>query len=234
MVPLTVEELEWRELLSAASDLFLSRVYPDLLQRPPDPAGLTAWGGILDHGTSRETVALGIQDSQEYHTHQIHDRYAQLLCRTPDPFGRAAFLSFLDHGGTADDLTARVLSSPEYDQAHGGNVAAFLTAVYHDLLDRTPDALGMTAFTAALAAGASRHAGQVFPGGLRLAPPHGCAAGRMGDATGEMSDARIQELIYPEIMRKKPPWLPTSGTGGAAPASPERTAPRDHLDGRPS
>jgi hypothetical protein len=66
---------------------------------------------------------------------------------------------------------------------------------------------------------------------LRAVAPLG---GWAPDATGELSDARIQELIYPEIMRQKPRWLRTSGTGGAAPASPERTAPRDHLDGRPS
>jgi RHS repeat-associated protein len=158
IVRLTVEELEQRVLFSAASNLFLSRVYQDLLQRPPDPVGMTAWGAMLDHGTGRETVVLGIQASREYHSHQIHDRYGQLLGRTPDPFGREAFLAFLDNGGTTDDLTARILSSPEYAQRHGGNAAGFLTAVYHDLLARTPDTLGMTAFTAALAAGASRDA----------------------------------------------------------------------------
>jgi hypothetical protein len=156
IVPLTVEELEQRELLSAASNLFLSRVYQDLLQRPPDPVGMTAWGGMLDHGTSRADVALGIQASREYHTHRIHDLYGQWLGRTPDPFGREGFLSFLDHGGTTDAMTALILSSPEYDQAHGGNAAGFLTAVYHDLLGRTPDAQGMTAFEAALNAGVSR------------------------------------------------------------------------------
>jgi hypothetical protein len=33
------------------------------------------------------------------------------------------------------------------------------------------------------------------------------------DSGGEISDARIQELIYPEIMEKKPLWLQTSMSG---------------------
>src|SRR5438309_2336429 len=33
------------------------------------------------------------------------------------------------------------------------------------------------------------------------------------DSTGEISDARIQELIYPEIMQKKPLWETNTGQG---------------------
>src|SRR6266852_4120339 len=38
---------------------------------------------------------------------------------------------------------------------------------------------------------------------LRTVSPIG---GWAPDSTGEISDARIQELIYPEIMQKKPHW----------------------------
>ena len=38
---------------------------------------------------------------------------------------------------------------------------------------------------------------------LRAVSPIG---GWAPDSRGEISDARIQELIYPEIMRKKPIW----------------------------
>ena len=38
---------------------------------------------------------------------------------------------------------------------------------------------------------------------LRTVPPIG---GWAPDSTGEISDVRIQELIYPEIMQKKPLW----------------------------
>jgi hypothetical protein len=43
---------------------------------------------------------------------------------------------------------------------------------------------------------------------LRAVSPIG---GWAPDSTGEISDARIQELIYPEIMQKKQLWLRTSG-----------------------
>jgi hypothetical protein len=33
------------------------------------------------------------------------------------------------------------------------------------------------------------------------------------DSSGEISDARIQELIYPEIMQKNQLWLQTPGEG---------------------
>ena len=114
IVPLTVEELEQRELLSAASNLFLSRVYQDLLQRSPDPVGMTAWGGMLDRGSSRETVALGIQGSLEYRTNQVRDLYATLLGRSPDPLGLTTLVPWLEQGGTSDAAQVVVLRSPEY------------------------------------------------------------------------------------------------------------------------
>jgi len=45
---------------------------------------------------------------------------------------------------------------------------------------------------------------------LRSVSPIG---GWTPDSTGEMSDARIQELIYPEIMQKKDVWLRMCGKG---------------------
>jgi hypothetical protein len=45
---------------------------------------------------------------------------------------------------------------------------------------------------------------------LRTVSPIGAWA---PDAGGEISDARIQELIYPEIIEKKALWLQTSTSG---------------------
>jgi hypothetical protein len=45
---------------------------------------------------------------------------------------------------------------------------------------------------------------------LRTVSPIG---GWAPDSRGEISDARIQELIYPEILEKKHLWLPTSTSG---------------------
>jgi hypothetical protein len=53
---------------------------------------------------------------------------------------------------------------------------------------------------------------------LRTAAPIGGWAPGSG---GDISDARIQELIHPEIIKKKHLWLHTPANGDAAPPSPE-------------
>ena len=59
-------------------------------------------------------------------------------------------------GGTLEEVKAILMGSPEYLALAGGTDNAFLTAVYHDGLNRPADPLGLAHFQALLAAGVSR------------------------------------------------------------------------------
>src|SRR5207248_5376760 len=66
---------------------FIEQVYFDLLRRPADSVGLTAWTGLLDKGLSRTQVVAAIQSSSEYHALVVGDLYQLVLQRPVDPSG---------------------------------------------------------------------------------------------------------------------------------------------------
>ncbi|HEV3447868.1 MAG TPA: DUF4214 domain-containing protein, partial [Gemmataceae bacterium] len=156
---LIVERLESRELLDAASTLtFLNKVYPDLLNRPADTAGLNVFSAALQAGQlTRPAVVAAIEASSEYRTGLVQGLYSQLLHRSADPAGLTAFTNFLGLGGTPEQVAALLAGSPEYFQSRGGSSNdGFLNALYADVLHRTVDAGGRTSFDQLLGMGVSR------------------------------------------------------------------------------
>ncbi len=158
-MPLTVERLETRLLLSASGQRFVTGLYPDLLGRPVDPSGLAFWSGRLDQGVGPAQVALGIEGSPEFQAVTVRDLYTSLFRRPVDPTGLAGWTGFLASGGTGDQLKARLLGSDEYFQHQGsGNNAGFLAVIFPDVLGRALDPSASAAYSRTLAAGTSRTA----------------------------------------------------------------------------
>jgi autotransporter-associated beta strand protein len=139
----------------SANELVVAHIYEDLLGRAPDPIGRTYWSFQLDHGAMTPTqVALGIEASPEYRNNVVQGLYQQLLHRVADPFGLNVFVSLLGAGGTARQVEALILGSTEYCHSQGGGTnAGFVTALYADILHRTPDDFGMQVFSQALGNG---------------------------------------------------------------------------------
>jgi hypothetical protein len=135
---------------------WIAGVYLDLLHRPIDPAGLTAWNTLLTQGVSRQQIVADIETSLEYRTDEVQALYVQFLHRNAEPFGLNAYVNALGSGLTLAQVEALILRSPEFFKDAGGTNAGFLTALYQDLLNRSPDSFGMTAFLNALNTGASR------------------------------------------------------------------------------
>jgi streptogramin lyase len=151
-----------------ANERYIERLYADLLHRAADPAGLSAWIGVLNRGVARTQVAFAFEQSTEYRTDEVEALYNQLLGRAADPGGLAVSLNFLAAGGSIKRLEAVLLGSDEYFARHGikpggpmnpppgGNpYALFLRAVYQDVLHRPIDSAGLQAWSQALASGAS-------------------------------------------------------------------------------
>src|SRR5262249_25693325 len=71
-VPVIVELLEARVLLSSQSQTFVNAAYLELLQRPAEPGGLTDWSSALDQNVlDHPQVVLGIEHSSEYHARLV-------------------------------------------------------------------------------------------------------------------------------------------------------------------
>jgi hypothetical protein len=135
---------------------YVVALYRDLLQRQPDGGGLTFFTDLLNAGTPRTTVLLGIETSVEYRTLVIQNLYQTLLHRAPDPVGFNIFLRFFASGGTLVQAQAFVFGSPEYFTLAGSTSSGFITALYRDVLSRHPDPSGMATFSQFLASGGTR------------------------------------------------------------------------------
>lgn len=154
-----VEKISYQAGVGAgmANERFVTQLYLNLLLRQPDPGGLAHWTALLDQGTSRTLVAQAIEQSQEWRSDQVQALYRQFLRRDADPSGLNTFVTFLSNGGTLQQLKAILTSSDEYLLVQGGaSNNGFLTALYHEALNRPPDAGGLAAFTQALSQGATR------------------------------------------------------------------------------
>jgi N-acetylneuraminic acid mutarotase len=136
---------------------FVAQVYLDLLHRPADQGGFSAFLGLLNQGQiTRSQLVLIVEASTEYRTDQINAIYQTLLHRPADPVGLNFLLGFLAEGGTYEQIDAFVAGSEEFFTDSGGTNDGFLNALYQDALGRAPDAAGRSAFDQFLAHGGSR------------------------------------------------------------------------------
>lgn len=94
---------------------FVTAVYQDLLNRNPDPGGLTAWVNALNNGQTRTQVATSLVNTNERHQNLVTSYYLTFLRRFPDSNGFAFWVNQLDRGLFNDQGVAlALLNSLEY------------------------------------------------------------------------------------------------------------------------
>jgi len=130
-------------------------LYQDLLNRAPDAGGLSLFAGQLQAGITRQAVAQALMASREYLGRVVDRAYAQILNRPADAAGRQFWIGQMAAGASDDAVTTGLLQSNEYSLIHASN-QAFVTALYQDLLGRTPDAAGLAHHVNLLVAGRPR------------------------------------------------------------------------------
>jgi len=128
---------------------YVNDVFFELLNRPADPGALQFFGNQLVNGVPRTQVLLNIEGStfnghNEYLDNTVNRLYQSYLGRNADAGGLAAFSAQLTGGATVQLVQAELMSSDEYFQASGGTNVGFVSAAYRDLLNRNPDAGGLT------------------------------------------------------------------------------------------
>lgn len=137
---LRVESLEARETPSTAT--YVSGLYLNLLGRAAAPTEAASWAATLNDGTAPVLIAQGITDSTEFRTNLIRLHYQTLLGRVPGPDEVDAWLSRFQAGLTDANFDTAVIASTEYRARQGNTDAAWLAAVYRDVLGRSLDPLG--------------------------------------------------------------------------------------------
>jgi uncharacterized delta-60 repeat protein len=97
------------------NQLFLSALYPIVLQRPIDPSGAQSWGQALQSGAlSRQGVAAAVLASLESDGLEVQSLYMQFLHRAADPGGLNTFTSALQHGVSNEQVALSLMGSAEY------------------------------------------------------------------------------------------------------------------------
>jgi Domain of unknown function (DUF4214)/Right handed beta helix region len=134
---------------------FLNGVYRNLLNRAPDPAGLSNWLDQLQSGVSESSVVTQITDSQEHRTLQIDSYYESYLDRAADQPGLDNWLNSFAAGQTETEVVAQFLNSSEYQGLHTSN-ADFVASLYATVLSKPADPAGAALWVQSLENGATR------------------------------------------------------------------------------
>ncbi|HVX11764.1 MAG TPA: DUF4214 domain-containing protein [Pirellulales bacterium] len=147
-----------------SAQTFIQNLYQELLGRQADGAGLSFWTVYLaEHSTAsaRQQVITSFLNSAEYKLHWVAVVYETLLGRAPEAGGLQYWAQLMgspatpgSHDGGADEksiLTA-ILGSDEFYIRSGNTAQGFVTALYNDLLGRSPDATGLASWSNALTA----------------------------------------------------------------------------------
>jgi hypothetical protein len=108
-------------------------------------------------GFTRQQVVTAIWDSAEHRNLEVEHFYATYLHRSADPAGLTFFVNAMLNGESEESVIEQILGSAEYSADHPTNTA-FVTALYNDILGRSPDSAGLAAWLQALQNGTSRAA----------------------------------------------------------------------------
>ena len=138
---------------------FVDHVYTDVLGRAVDASGLTYWTtGLLAGSQTSAQLARVLVATDEYLAYLVTGIYQQFMNRAPDPGGLAYWIDQLRSGRPPNALRALFTGSDEYFAAAGNDIDAYVTAVYHDVLSRSPDDAGAAYWASQLRGGTNRMA----------------------------------------------------------------------------
>ena len=163
---------------------FVAELYKNVLGRDIDAGEVTAaeiagWTDLMKAGLDRAGVVNGFSESAEFKKTTLQDAnsfsvngnpaewsdevyrlYRATLDRDPDFVGFAAWSDILAGGRAFEQVISGFASSPEFKNAYGdlSDPAAFVTQLYSNVLDRSPDDLGLADWVDLLNSGTTREA----------------------------------------------------------------------------
>ncbi len=120
----------------------------------------TATGSLNLTGVERlqfrdQTVAIDVAAGET--AGAVYRMYEAALDRVPDAAGLRYWVAMVDRGATLKDIAGGFLNSPEFKTNFGADLAnaAFVDALYQNVLDRPGEQAGLDYWTGLLASGAA-------------------------------------------------------------------------------
>ncbi|HJT34036.1 MAG TPA: MBG domain-containing protein, partial [Pirellulales bacterium] len=109
-----VSSPEYFRLHGGTLDGFADALFRDALNRPVDPAALSAMNSRAAQGATRAQMADVVFSSEEYRRDLVGAWYQRYLDRTADAAGLATYTAQLDAGAPAEHVIAALLSAGEF------------------------------------------------------------------------------------------------------------------------
>jgi hypothetical protein len=140
-----------------ALEKFVSALYRDVLARDASATEVEDWTDQILAGTSRNTVALCVLNSEERRRRTVRHYYQRFLDRVPNSEGLAFWTEYLANGKSHEDLIAAMLSSDEnLDRLENKN-ENFVRHLFTQLYHRKPNAVEVSSWMGLLSSGSASH-----------------------------------------------------------------------------
>jgi subtilisin family serine protease len=138
-----------------ADATYIANLYTDVLGRTGSASEINSWIAAMYAGYNRDQIANTFWQSPEHRMREVDAYYTQYLHRSADAGGEASWVQLFLSGWSETDVIRAFVTSPEYLALHGG-YAAYVDALYTDLLGRAADPAGEAAWVGVLAATGDR------------------------------------------------------------------------------
>ncbi len=139
------------------NEAFVRQLYLDILSRTGDTAGVNAWTNWINTGVyTRAQVASQFFQSAEFSVSgsYITRLYLAIMLRDPDYGGWTGWFDYLHAGHSQTEILNQFLGSLEFQSRYGTlDNTGFVTLLYNNILNRTPDTAGLTQWVAWLNTG---------------------------------------------------------------------------------
>ena len=136
---------------------FIPGLYHDLLNRNPSSSEIASGQAYLA-GNTRAQYAATFLAGTEYQTNLIQGWYRRFLGRPASSSEIADRLSYFGSGGTDEGVIADIVSSDEYFHLPrvGATNSGYITALFQDLLGRTPSSAELIYWLGQMGGGLTR------------------------------------------------------------------------------
>ena len=179
-----------------AAPNFVTQLYNDILDRPPDTQGLNSWTQSLTSGqVSRPQLANLFFQSPEFANGGLNiiKYYIAVLGRDPDFGGWQSWFTQYIQGLPLSTILAAFINSPEFQNTYGSlSNSAFVTLVYQNVLGRAPDQNGFNTWLGQLNSGQITRAALM---GLFIASP---------EFNNDVRARAYANLLYLGFLRRTP------------------------------
>lgn len=115
---------------------FVANLYQSVLHRPASASDLEFWATVRGQGFSTAQIAQIVVSSPEARAFVIQNAYESYLGRPADPAGMNFWQAAMAGGLSDEQLVSLLVASPEYYAKHGATSQSYVSALYHDLLQR--------------------------------------------------------------------------------------------------